>query len=402
MNRRRGSITVVAVLLAVAIWARWACGCSAFLASDGQVVLFGNNEDFWNPATRMWTVPAVGQQYGRLYFGYDDLVPQGGMNEAGLVYDGFAKKPKPVVTSRDRPVFQGNLIDHAMATCGTVSEVTALFGRYNLELMESYNLMFADAGGNAIIIEGDHIVPKIGTFQVVTNFDLSEHPDGANAYGEGDSCARFQIASEMLAATKSPTVERMREVLAAVHAEGRSRTLYSNVYDLKRRVVHLYHYHDFAHEVVIDLARELRKGRHVVKLPSLFPRNFAYEAFLKEQGEALEKRRAERSSVDLPLATLARYVGTYQGPDGMLTVTLEGSSLFAGYAAFERAALSASSENAFFLLRHTYDVDLAFQLGGAGEVTGVKIRTGEQEMTFPRIQWKLPGAEDSPPRTENE
>ena len=50
------------------------------------------------------------------------------------------------------------------------------------------------------------------------------------------------------------SVDLAKRVLAATHQEGPgSRTLYSNVYDLKRRIVYLYHYHNFQNEVVIDL-----------------------------------------------------------------------------------------------------------------------------------------------------
>jgi hypothetical protein len=308
------------------------------------------------------------------------------MNERGLVYDGLARRPKPVTTSRDKPEFAGNLIDHAMATCGTVNEVIELFGRYNRWWMQGYNLIFADAEGNSAVIEGDQVVRKTGTFQVATNFDLSEHPDGVDAYAAGESCSRFQIARGMLAETRSPTVDGARRVLAAIHAEGASRTLYSNVYDLKKRTVHVYNYHDFANEVVIDLASELAKGRRFVTLASLFPRNFAHETFVKEQRGALEKRRSEHVSVALPQTTLARYAGGYRGPDGVLTVTLEGSGLVADYAAYERAALTPTSETTFVLLRLGYDLGLEFQLDGAGEVTGVRIRAGDESTTFPRIR----------------
>jgi hypothetical protein len=385
MNVRRVA-TVAAMCLAVlTLLVRSATGCSAFVVSEGQVVLFGNNEDFWNPATRMWVVPAGEERYGRLYFGYDDLIPQGGMNEAGLVYDGFAKKPRPAGTSDIRPKFEGNLIDHAMATCGTVADVIELFQRHDLAMMEGYNLMFADAGGDAVVIEADSFIRKQGKLQVVTNFDLSRYPDGVDAYDKGQSCLRFQIAKQMLADMGSPTIEKARCVLAAVHAEGRSRTLYSNIYDLKRRLVYVYLYHDFANEVVVDLASELRKGRHFVKLPALFPRNFAYETFVQEQNDELEKRRSERAKLAVAPELLGRYAGRYLGPDGVLTVSLDGAALYAEYAAFERAALTPASETEFFVLRPTYDIDLAFVVDGSGAVTGLRIRTGEQGATFPRL-----------------
>lgn len=108
----------------------------------------------------------------------------------------------------------------------------------------------------------------------------------------------------MLAQVKRVGLDEARQVLNAVHAEGRSRTLYSNIYDLDDRVVDVYSFHNFDRAVVIDLAEELAKGPHTFELPSLFPRNFAREAFVSEQHEDMEKRREERGSVELSVETL--------------------------------------------------------------------------------------------------
>ena len=53
--------------------------CTAFMMSDGESVLVGNNEDYKIPYTRVWFVPAENKRYGRVYFGYDNWSPQGGM-----------------------------------------------------------------------------------------------------------------------------------------------------------------------------------------------------------------------------------------------------------------------------------------------------------------------------------
>jgi hypothetical protein len=45
-------------LLALALLASPAVPCSAFLVVGQGSVLFGNNEDYWNPETRVWCVPA--------------------------------------------------------------------------------------------------------------------------------------------------------------------------------------------------------------------------------------------------------------------------------------------------------------------------------------------------------
>jgi hypothetical protein len=52
--------------------------------------------------------------------------------------------------------------------------------------------------------------------------------------------------------------------------EGNSRTVYSNIYDLKRGTVHVYNLGNFEEVVVMDLAEELKKGQRRLDLPSLF------------------------------------------------------------------------------------------------------------------------------------
>jgi hypothetical protein len=376
----------VAVALALLGQPLPAGSCTAFVVVAENLVLLGNNEDYWNPATRMWFVPGEEGSLGRVYFGYDDLLPQGGMNEAGLVYDGFATPPKAVTGSLDKPpVSERELIDGAMATCRSVKEAIEHFSRYNLAIMEGWNLMFADRSGDSVIIEGDAMLRRSGPFQVSTNFHQSLHPDGRNAYGEGESCSRFEIATEMLRGMREPSVAEARRVLSAVHTEGRSKTLYSNIYDLKRGLVYVYHFHDFVNEVVIDLAKELAKGPRVVTLASLFPRNFAFEDFVREQQDQVETRRVERGAVELPPELLTRIAGRYQGPDGIMTVSLGEAGLVAQYGAFDPAVLTPSSETTFYLLRVTGDLDFHFELDDGGSVAGVAVRAGEQALFFPRL-----------------
>ena len=42
--------------------------CSFFVIHDGTRVLVGNNEDFWNPDTWVWYVPAKKAKHGCVAF----------------------------------------------------------------------------------------------------------------------------------------------------------------------------------------------------------------------------------------------------------------------------------------------------------------------------------------------
>jgi hypothetical protein len=356
--------------------------CTAFLASGEDGVLFGNNEDFWNPATRMWFVSGGKGRYGAVYFGFDDLSPQGGMNEAGLAFDGFATRPKPVTGTAAKESFRGNLVLKVMSECATVDEVLEVFQRYDLAMMERFMLMFADATGDSVIIEGDEIIRKSHGFQVVTNFYQSEDPTGENAYGEGKSCSRFEIASNMLSGAKKIDIPDAREILDAVHMEGRSNTLYSNIYDLDDRLVYVYNFHDFDNEVVIDLGEELEKGPHVVDLPSLFPRNAAYEAFVAEQEQAVERRRRERGLVDLPVEALERFAGTYSSPFGDFNIKVDNGALVIAAFGPSPLRLAPTSETEFFEATLMMDYEVTFRVSKNGDVTGADVRIFRGEFTM--------------------
>jgi hypothetical protein len=356
--------------------------CTGFLVKGDDGVLFGNNEDFWNPSTRMWFVPGEDGGYGAVYFGFDDMSPQGGMNEAGLAFDGFATRPKPVTGSGDKPTFEGNFMVDLMAKCATVDEVVEMLSQYNLAMMARFMLMFADATGDSVIIEGDQFIRKNGAFQVVTNFYQSEDPSGKNAYGEGKSCERFEIANDLLGGAKRINIADARKVLNAVHAEGKSRTLYSNIYDLDDRLVYVYSFHDFENEVVIDLAEELKKGARVVDLPTLFPRNFAREAFLAEQEQDMEKRREERGSVEVAAETLERYVGTYTSSAGKFVIELDDGELSVIAPDSESIKLTAASDTEFYEVTLMMDYDVVFQVTGEGVVEGIDVKGSKEGWTF--------------------
>jgi uncharacterized protein (TIGR03435 family) len=294
--KRRWPALIALVTVALAA-PRPVHGCTAFCAStkDGHV-LVGNNEDYSNPRTKIWFIPAENGAYGRMYVGFDDMWPQGGMNERGLWFDGFSAPPVRASSSADLPSYPGNIVDAALSRCATVDCVVQLFTGYNRALLTQAILRFADATGDAVSIEANAIVRKKGRHFVQTNFHQSRGGDG---WGE----QRFKTATQMLAeAGDAISSDLFRRILAATHQEGGGPTLYSNVYDLQSRTMQLYYFHDFERAVTFDLAEELKKGRHVLDIPSLFPRNASAEAFAS--------RAATGGSQGIPRTVAVLAIGT--------------------------------------------------------------------------------------------
>jgi penicillin V acylase-like amidase (Ntn superfamily) len=250
------------------------------------VVLAGNNEDWKNPKTKVWFVPAKDGKYGGVYFGFNkpiihgSWVAQGGMNENGLFFDVTATKPVKVEipAGPKKPFFDGwDLIrQRIMFECATVKEALDLLSQYRYPPGTRKATMrgmyiIGDATGDAAILGAFGVIRKKGQYLVATNFQQSETLDVKEI-----QCSRYITASGMLQKCPELTVDYFRKVLSATHQKGKYCTRYSNIYDLKKQQVYLYHKHDFNNVVVIDLKEEIKKGKRTIKLPSLFAAGPAY------------------------------------------------------------------------------------------------------------------------------
>jgi hypothetical protein len=364
-----------------------ACACLVFCVSDDGHVFGGNNEDYFEPDTRMWFVPADAGKHGRVYFGYANGFPQGGLNDAGLFFDGLALDREPIVPKpgEKEAAPAGNIADLAMAECATVEQVIALFETHDRSMLEYAQLFFGDRSGDAAILEGNAVIRKEGRALIATNFRQSKTPP------EEASCERHRIASRILGDTEEVSVDLCRRVLAATHQEGEVSTLYSNVYDLERGLVYLYHFHDYEEVVVIDLAAELAKGARVVELASLFQPTYAFECFRQQAEAAVVARQEKERDKSVDPRTFADFTGKFRTDEGVAAglefeVRVEGNALmieFPGQGKFELiprggasfACIAASTRAAFDFVR-----------GDDGVVSGVTLKQGEIEVLVPRVE----------------
>jgi hypothetical protein len=155
------------------------------------------------------------------------------MNDQGLFFDALLTEKIKIRNSKDKPMFEGDFFDSFLAKNETVSDVLELFKQYNLEFMSGYQLFFADATGDFAIIEGDRIIRKKGSFQVVTNF-LQSRVKKKSYHCEWykGGCIRYQIAERMLKDRGEESIEYFRWILEATHQNTLgARTLYSNICD---------------------------------------------------------------------------------------------------------------------------------------------------------------------------
>jgi hypothetical protein len=264
--------------------------CTVFFAFDGKVALAGSNEDWADPNTQVWFVPATKDNYGIVYFGFgkgeyppggvsrhklkipeegitkirpEDLygLPQGGMNEKGLFFDGASTEVINAAPARGKKEYDGRLEDLILRKCATVEDTLKLLETYAFNSVQG-QWMFADKTGDSVIIEaGEVVVRKKGNYQVMTNF-LQSRIEPAKV-----SCPRYKLVSQSLAERKDLSVDLVRSLLKAT---AQKFTTYSTIFDLTNAEVYVHHQRDFDRTVKINLKEELSKGERILKIASLF------------------------------------------------------------------------------------------------------------------------------------
>ena len=372
------------VPLSVLFLASPAFACLVFCVSDGKHVYAGNNEDWSDPRTRMWVVPGEGGQHGRIYFGYHDGFAQGGVNDAGLFFDGLALDHEEVAKS-DKPEFDGHPGELALATCTTVREVVELFEKHDRQLLSDAQLFFGDKTGDGVVFEGNAVVRKTGPYLLATNFRQSEVPPKLAG------CGRYDGASKLLDGMKDVTVDACRRILATTHQEGEYPTVYSNVYDLANGKIHLYHFHDFDQPVVVDVATEIAKGAHTVELDTLFPEKFAFATFRQQSDEAVAERREKERDPKVDPKTFDDFVGRYLVKDGEhagfeFRVRREKDKLLGDFPKQDPAELIPHGGDVFVCIARLERAEFTFHRDPGGNVDRVRIVQSDVELSAERVE----------------
>ncbi len=212
--------------------------CIIFTAGNGDSVLVGNHEDWMYAYTTHMTVTAPGESgYGRVCF-YISSYVQGGMNEFGLCYDSAS------CPSSETPYFEGapqlgmDFGEQVLAKCKTVEEAVKMLKQNNIPKNFSEHMLFTDSTGASCVIEwveGElRIIEKEKDYQLVTNFWLSNPELGWYP------CSRFDTATEKLS-TLGPSIKNFASILEATSQDwGEGGTLYSTIYDLKKKEVYIF------------------------------------------------------------------------------------------------------------------------------------------------------------------
>ena len=255
--------------------------CSMFKITMYGKTMVGNNEDAWRLDSKIWFEPGKDGKYGSAYVGHNDLFPQGGMNETGLAYDGFA-----VYRRKLNPVYGKKNIDNMssflkmiMQNCKSVDEVQNLLNQYDRSIFNGAMLLFVDLTGKYLVLEVDTLINGDSREYILANFCPSITKPGdvkIPRYIRGNLFLQNNIPDTSLAFCLS-VMDTMHECRSKI-GDG---TTYTSIYDLKEGIIYLYFYHDFKHVIKFNLHQELRKGEHIIRMPDIFPPNQEYILFTK-------------------------------------------------------------------------------------------------------------------------
>ena len=247
--------------------------CSAFKITANGKTFVGNNEDAWRINPKLWFVPASLGKYGVVYVGADDVMSQGGINDKGLMYDGFSVMPKD-----DKPggtdYAPKELLREIMETCATVAEVKEKLKPYNRYFFTRGMLFMVDRSGGYLVIEPDTIVEGNDAKYILTNFCPSitaEKDVPQKRYWRGKAFLEHRNNADLA------TAMGMMDTMSECRPRFGDGTMYTSLYDLDSGNIYLYFYHDYTHEVKLNIAEELAKGERKVLISSLFPLNAEYE-----------------------------------------------------------------------------------------------------------------------------
>jgi hypothetical protein len=243
--------------------------CTIFSAKDKNGnVWTGNNEDgIFTISTCVNIVASTKSTFGYIYFtgsNNQKEFPQGGLNDAGLFYDGNSvpkSEYKDFEIKKDYPEGINEMIFEILRKCQTVQEVFKLFKEYRLQGLEVSQFHFADKYGNFGIINSDSMWITKADFQISTNFNLCHHNK------DNVKCWRYPIAERILK-SREAGLESFREICDSTSQK--KWTIYSNIQNLNTGDIWFYYAQNFSRPYKTSIKELLKNGNRSFYMLELF------------------------------------------------------------------------------------------------------------------------------------
>lgn len=253
--------------------------CTVVIAWDGEKVLVGNNEDWFDLNAKYWLEPSDSKsKYDAVFFGFkkDGKFAQGGMNSQGLFFDGlYIDKVKLEKSTRmGKKAAPQHVFKKMLHNAGTVQEALDYLDAYFIPFIKSAQIVIADRNGDYAILNVNGITRRRLEKEkhvLISNFPAEEITP--QTYSD----PLFDEALNLLETTSSLTHDIIKNTLEICHQDGKAKSIYSNVFDLTNQRITNYYLFDYDRPYVIDLKNKVNcEAGTVYYFKELFPDRFAF------------------------------------------------------------------------------------------------------------------------------
>ena len=251
-----------------------AISCSMYKVTMFGKTFVGNNEDSWDPNALIWFEKGKTTEYGSMFVGSDKLYAQGGMNERGLIFDGFSISAPSVHLKPNYLQYYNNLTKDVLKKCQNIDEAFEMLRKYDLRSINPAMFLFIDKSGKYLIVEPDTMIKGNDAKYILSNFCPSKTPDLNSV-----KIPFYQKGRKMLDAKADTSLTYLKSLSDTLHQnwKGLGGTMYTTIYDANEGIIFLYLFYDYKHQIKLNLKDELAKGDHIIEMASLFPLNPGYE-----------------------------------------------------------------------------------------------------------------------------
>ncbi len=262
---------------------QFAHSCSTYKVTVGGKTMVGSNYDTWFESPRIWfETTGYGASFsGARQEGQNKFAPQTGMNEYGLAFVTLATAtPENGIppVNKMRIENRTNYLKDILHKCKNTDEAKAYIEQYDHSTLSQDVFFYVDRGGNYLVVEPYKILSGNEAKYVLANFCPSTINDFDEIkqvrYKKGVAYLQNKIDTSIEFCTSlSDTMHVCREKIG----DG---TLLTSILDLNDCDIYLNFYHDYNHQVKLNLKKKLLKGNHSFEIASLFPPNDEYKKLM--------------------------------------------------------------------------------------------------------------------------
>jgi tetratricopeptide (TPR) repeat protein len=267
-----------------------AIACTVYKITKNGKTFVGNNEDYWDANTRLWFEKGKTDEYGSMFVGLDNLVPQGGMNEKGLIFDGFSVQQRQIKEKAGKLKFYHTLFKDVMKKCQNTVEVYNMLDKYDMSILNGGMLLYVEKSGKYLVVEADTMIMGNQDSYLLSNFCPSQTTNV-----EELNIPYYQKGRKMLEQHTDTSLSYLTLLSDTMHQDcgkGFGGTLYTTIYDLNEGTVNLYFYHDYSVTVKFNLKDELNKKDRILVIPEMFHENTAGQFHYSKYNNAKEAIRS--------------------------------------------------------------------------------------------------------------